>query len=209
MKEAIQHQRNCDLVYRFDTYLFLSETEKYCVTGHTSGWVQYESPKPILLKSYSISSAINLIERTLKSWELLGSNDGINWEILDRQSNQDFFMELNTFEYIVNCKKEYKYFRLNILENNGAGEFQFSKWQLFENISTKIGEINFSKNISMSSVGGKLKLTCDKKVNYSIYNLQGILQANGDLEPGVQYIFSGSEKIYIIKIDNRSVKVIL
>jgi len=197
------------LVETVDKLINNNISEKYCVTGHSNGWVQYESSKPIRLRSYSVTGAINIIERNLKAWELLGSNDGVSWDNIDTQTNQNFFMELNTLEFPVICNTTYKYFRLNILENNGSGDFQFSKWQLFEDTSSKVGEINFDGNISISSAGGKLKLGCDKEANYSIYNLLGILQATGKLEPGMHSSFSGSEKIYIVKINNKRIKVIL
>ena len=153
------------LVETVDKLINNNISEKYCVTGHSNGWVQYESSKPIRLRSYSVTGAINIIERNLKAWELLGSNDGVSWDNIDTQTNQNFFMELNTLEFPVICNTTYKYFRLNILENNGSGDFQFSKWQLFEDTSSKVDEINFDGNISISSAGGKLKLGCDKEAN--------------------------------------------
>ncbi|MGM9705788.1 MAG: GDSL-type esterase/lipase family protein [Prevotella sp.] len=105
---------------------------KYCVTGHNNGWIQYESAEAVVIGSYAITNAFSWIGRNLKDWQLLGSNDGENWDVLDEQNEQSFTVRMNSREYPVNTNNSYKYFRLNITRNNGAGEYQFAKWQLFE-----------------------------------------------------------------------------
>ena len=107
-------------------------SSKYCVTGHKGGWIEYQSPTPVVVGSYAITNAFSYVGRNPKDWQLLASNDGENWDVLDEQIDQKFTVRMNSREYPVNNKNSYQYFRLNITRNNGDGEFQFAKWQLFE-----------------------------------------------------------------------------
>ncbi|GEM_PF-657485 len=115
---------------------------KYCVTGHKSFWVQYESPRAVVIDRYSISNAFDDISRNPKSWDLQGSNDGMNWDTLDSRDDQSFMVRLNTVEYPVTTDKAYTHYRLNVRDNNGSNETQFAKWQLFEKKTpTSVGEV--------------------------------------------------------------------
>ena len=115
---------------------------KYCVTGHKSFWVQYESPRAVVIDRYSISNAFDDISRNPKSWDLQGSNDGVNWDTLDSRDDQSFMVRLNTVEYPVTTDKAYTHYRLNVRDNNGSNETQFAKWQLFEKKTpTSVGEV--------------------------------------------------------------------
>lgn len=54
-------------------------------------WVQYESSEPVKLSSYTLTSAASHYSRNPRSWEILGSNDGVNWSVLDAQYNKTFY----------------------------------------------------------------------------------------------------------------------
>ena len=133
-------------------------TSKYCVTGHKSFWVQYESPRPVVIDRYSITNAFDDITRNPKSWDLQGSNDGVNWETLDSRNDQSFMVRLNTVEYPVTTDKSYTHYRLNVRDNNGSNETQLAKWQLFE---------------KKTPTGVEQIETEDKQVE-SLYNLSGL-----------------------------------
>lgn len=133
-------------------------TSKYCVTGHKSFWVQYESPRPVVIDRYSITNAFDDITRNPKSWDLQGSNDGVNWETLDSRDDQSFMVRLNTVEYPVTTDKSYTHYRLNVRDNNGSNETQLAKWQLFE---------------KKTPTGVEQIETEDKQVE-SLYNLSGL-----------------------------------
>ena len=133
-------------------------TSKYCVTGHKSFWVQYESPRPVVIDRYSITNAFDDITRNPKSWDLQGSNDGVNWETLDSRDDQSFMVRLNTVEYPVTTDKSYTHYRLNVRDNNGSNETQLAKWQLFE---------------KKTPTGVEQIETEDKQVE-SLYNLCGL-----------------------------------
>ncbi len=53
------------------------------------GYIQYELPSAIQLKSYRICTGTN--GNAPRSWVLKASNDGEQWDVLDRQTNRNFF----------------------------------------------------------------------------------------------------------------------
>jgi len=63
---------------------------KYTAEAKTL-WIQYESSDPVVLSSYSLTSATSLFSRNPRSWEIQGSNDGQDWSVLDVQYNKTFF----------------------------------------------------------------------------------------------------------------------
>jgi hypothetical protein len=106
---------------------------KYFRSGRTSLWVQYQSTVPAIVTKYTITSANDVPDRDLKNWNLAGSNDGVNWVVLDSQSNQSFATRFLTKSYAVaNNTTAYTYYRLNVTANNGNVGTQFAEWELFE-----------------------------------------------------------------------------
>ncbi len=87
-----------------------------------TGWLQYDfgENNAQVVKRYTINSA-DIADRDPKDWTFLGSQDGSNWTTLDSQSNQSFEyrMQLNTYN-LANTTA-YRYYRLDITANNGAG----------------------------------------------------------------------------------------
>lgn len=204
------YQNGTEYVETVDKLIDNNISSKYCVTGHTGGWIQYESAVPVRLGAYSITGSMNDISRNPKTWELFGSDNGTNWELIDEQQNQEskFFVRLNTVEYPVSTTKKYKYFKLNILENNGGSEFQLTKWQLFENAPTSsIQESSIGEPVKISSESGIIKLTCTGKTKYDIYNLMGTLVTKGQCESGTHTIPVASQGLYIVKTNNHSTKI--
>lgn len=110
-----------------------STTTKYYRSGRTNLWVQYQSTVPAIVTRYTITSANDVPERDPKSWKLAGSNDGVNWTVLDSQVNQNFASRLLTKTYTVDSNTTlYTYYRLTITANNGHTGTQFAEWELFE-----------------------------------------------------------------------------
>lgn len=63
---------------------------KYTAPAKTL-WIQYESNSTDTLISYSLTSGPSLYTRNPRSWEILGSNDGYSWSVLDAQYNKTFY----------------------------------------------------------------------------------------------------------------------
>lgn len=95
-------------------------------------WVQLEYIEPIVAGAYTLTSANDDYNRDPKDWNLQGSNDGENWTTLDTQAGQNFENRFQKVTYIFDNDVPYKFYRLNITANEGAGLFQCAEWQLLK-----------------------------------------------------------------------------
>lgn len=95
-------------------------------------WYQLSFQDPINLGAYTFTSANDAADRDPKDWKLLGSNDNINWDVLDIKANQAFSGRKMTVRYEFNNTKAYKYYRVAISANNGGTLFQQSEWRVIE-----------------------------------------------------------------------------
>ncbi len=100
-------------------------------TGATD-WLQYRFPsgKRFPLSRYILSSGNDVPGRDPVNWQILGSNDGLNWDTLDTRTGQAFPARLQTYNYDVPLTAAYEYYRLNITTNGGATGIQLTELQL-------------------------------------------------------------------------------
>jgi YD repeat-containing protein len=90
----------------------------------TTAWLQYQfaNGAAYTVTQYQMTSGADTgtyTGRAPKNWQLLGSNDGSNWAVLDTQTNQADTASSDTQTYDVASPGSYKYYRLNITANNG------------------------------------------------------------------------------------------
>ena len=67
------------------------QLSKYTQTGTSSIWFQYESPVPVQLKRYALTTPSGNADRNPSSWVLYGSSDATDWSVLDSRHNKNFF----------------------------------------------------------------------------------------------------------------------
>ncbi|NII26654.1 hypothetical protein HB364_16315 [Pseudoflavitalea sp. X16] len=80
--------------------------------------MEIQSAVPAIVTRYTITSANDVPERDPKNWKLAGSNDGVNWAILDSQVNQSFASRFLTKTYTIDSNATlYTYYRLTITAN--------------------------------------------------------------------------------------------
>lgn len=98
--------------------------------------LQFQNKSPIIGK-YTITSGTGTVtQRDPKSWTFEGSDDGINWTILDKQSNQVFSARSQTKEYKFVNWTGYQNYRLvvsEIYDINATGYFHLGEWRILEN----------------------------------------------------------------------------
>lgn len=173
--------------------------KKYCVTGKNKGWIQYKSPTPLIVNGYSITSCYNLFERNLKKWQIQGSNDGSIWVVLDERSDEDFMSRFHLMEYSFPNTTAYTYYRLNILENNGGGDFQFAEWQLFGGENSSISSVSVDNRVLVEN--GKIKINSNGEfLTYNILNLSGQSLEKGSVSTGTKLIENYGSGLYIVEI---------
>jgi hypothetical protein len=97
--------------------------------GGNTGWLQYDFlSTPKLVTSYDLCSGNDVPGRDPKNWQLLGSNNGAVWTTLDTQTNQAFTNRTQTNSYTCTNTNAYRFYRLNIVANNGdASGIQLSE----------------------------------------------------------------------------------
>lgn len=102
------------------------------LTFHNAAWLQYQfsSTQPTV-RSYSLQSANDCPERDPRDWDLLGSNDGASWTLIDSRRGETFADRFQEKLYTCAQPGAYRYYRLNILRNGGAGEIQLAELRLF------------------------------------------------------------------------------
>lgn len=97
-----------------------------------NAWLQYEATSGALLNAYALASGNSDAASDPKAWRLLASNDGESWTEIDAQSNQTFDKRNQIKNYSLTPTEKYRYFRLDISENNGASnELNLAEWQLY------------------------------------------------------------------------------
>ena len=87
----------------------------------STGWLQYDfgPGNTWTVVRYDLSSANDVQGRDPKDWQFLGSNDGVNWKVLDTRMGEIFESRYQTKTYSANNNAAYRYYRLNITANNG------------------------------------------------------------------------------------------
>lgn len=111
-----------------------SASTKWLVTNTSSAWISYRftGGNKYFITKYAIVSGNDDPERDPKNWELQGSNDGEEWDVLDRRTDEVFYGRKLKRIFEFEPEKAYEYYRLFITENSGGTHTQLSEIQLFE-----------------------------------------------------------------------------
>ncbi|UFT98676.1 GH92 family glycosyl hydrolase [Radiobacillus kanasensis] len=96
--------------------------------------IEFSFEEEVNIVKYALTSANDYPERDPEAWELYGSNDKNEWTKLDEQDNQSFAERYERKLYEMDNDKKYRYYRLEISKNGGAG-------------LTQLGEIAVSNGI--------------------------------------------------------------
>jgi predicted alpha-1,6-mannanase (GH76 family) len=64
---------------------------KFADPAQKTYWIGYELPFAHVIDKYAITISCCSHERSPRSFQLLGSNDGTNWDIIDSRVNKNFF----------------------------------------------------------------------------------------------------------------------
>lgn len=129
-----------------------------------SSWVQYHfSGGAYPVTRYTITSAEDFPQRNPRDWNLLGSNDGENWTILDTRTNQVFNNSFQRNIYSFANTTAYSYYRLkiNAVSNPAqANSVQLSEirlWMECDNIVPVTG-VELSSNTTFIEINSTKQL---------------------------------------------------
>lgn len=102
------------------------------ITNHTKFYILWEGSRNVVLNFYSLTSANDSPEKDPKSWSLYGSDNKENWTLLDSRKDQTFTERIRKNEYQVDNVVSYKYYKLEIENNNGGESTQIAEWVIRE-----------------------------------------------------------------------------
>ena len=105
-------------------------------TAGQSGWLQVELPDAHSVMQYSLTGIAQTVGREPSEWQLLASNDGVNFVVVDTQTAETGWASRETRTYTLSEPAEYRYFRLDITDNNGDSYTGLDAFQLFEGTNT-------------------------------------------------------------------------
>ena len=110
---------------------FDNSEAKWCIKTKTI-WIQYEYPGGArkAVTAYSITSANDFPGRDPRNWQLLGSNDGEAWEVVDERSNETFRMRHQKKLFEVKKPAAYAMYKLDVTENHGDDTSQLEEIEL-------------------------------------------------------------------------------
>ncbi len=110
-----------------------SVNTKYLTGGYNPElYIQLKFDSPQAVKAYTLTSADDADDRDPKSWKFQGSNDGITWTTLDTRTNERFNDRFQTKRYDFTNTGSYTYYRLQVTENWGSGDFQMAEFRLLK-----------------------------------------------------------------------------
>ncbi|HJW15634.1 MAG TPA: discoidin domain-containing protein, partial [Flavisolibacter sp.] len=108
-----------------------NNNSKFLMAGFYSGfWVQLAFPTPEKIGAYTITSGNDAPDRDAVDWQLVGSNDGTNWTVLDTRAGQVFPNRNQVIRFEFDNNNAYKYYRMVINANGGSNLLQISEWRL-------------------------------------------------------------------------------
>ncbi|MFV3011828.1 discoidin domain-containing protein [Clostridium botulinum] len=104
------------------------------------GWIYYKFTDTKQIEKYTITSR-NVINTGLpmgspKNWTFEGSNNGIDWVILDTRMNEINWNNNEKREYYFKNNVKYLFYRLNISSSNNIKELGIGEIEMMERIST-------------------------------------------------------------------------
>ena len=113
-------------------------------------WMQQNFTEATVANKYTFTSGNDAPDRDFKNWELVGSNDGTTWDVLDTRTDQVFSERNQTREFNFENNQEYLYYRINLLENNGSSLIQISEWRLLKLELLNFGPEDFTENATIT-----------------------------------------------------------
>lgn len=159
------------------------------VTGtNISYWATAFNPKPMdltldfghdnekFVNRYKMTSSIGAVTSTPKSWVLYGSNNGTNWDLLDKKTEITWSIsETKTFSF-VNAKK-YRMFRMSIGENNGDSRIIIDELT-FGYIGNKMIKIPIYSTSNVVNYGQSIFINTNHPMANKNYILQDTVSEN-------------------------------
>jgi hypothetical protein len=158
-------------------------------------WLQIQLPQNIVLTSYTLVGQVNtsttgVAGRSPKNFIILGSSNGINWALVDTETNITGWANLGAVRTFTtnNVNQAYSYYRICINANQGDATYgssvSIAEWELFGYIPN-----TYVYNNMMGSVVNKGSLyLADIKVLTNTYSDAIIENASYGIAPNSYHV---------------------
>ena len=127
----------------------LTSTKWYNYNTTGSIWIQYQfcSGASYAINSYTLTSANDMPLRDPKTVSISGSNDGVNFTLLDTKTNIVFSSRFQTLTFNFTNTTAYQYYRFDMTANTGNDGLQLSEIELIEISALKSTRVSFRKHL--------------------------------------------------------------
>ena len=157
-------------------------------------WIAYEFSGPKYIYEYSIT-ACRYEREAPKEWTFEGSNDGVEWEVLDSIKESINWSRNEKREFEISKIRLYKMFRINIVEVNDSPHVGISEIEMMEMIFDKKTLIlhestyKYYFNNNWANVGND-RITEQDYITYGMDNISTIPEsAWAELEGNVELCY--------------------
>jgi len=138
----------------------------------STGWLMYDfgAGNAKTIQKYTL--ACYDTARAPKSWTFQGSADGATWTVLDSRSNETGWIRAVVRPYTLLNSTAYRYYKLNITNNNGGNVVDIDQWEMMESLAVSgtgtsvVGPVSGSFTITRPS--GTLETAAPLVVYYSL-----------------------------------------
>jgi gliding motility-associated-like protein len=97
-------------------------------------WLCYKAKLSYAVTSYTLTTANDAAGRDPKTWQFQGSNDSLNWNLLDTRTNISTPTRGAKYKYSFTNTTAYTYYRLLVSEKNGSTDgvmTQIGEWEIW------------------------------------------------------------------------------
>lgn len=105
-----------------------------------TGYLSYRFIDKKVISQYSVTGLYQNPTFSPKDWTFEGSNDGVNWTVLDSQSNVTTWTSSSsvpsTNAYAFNNNSPFYYYRINVTANGGGSTLGIQELQMMEKLSS-------------------------------------------------------------------------
>ncbi len=102
------------------------------LTFVSTAWMQWKMTKAWAATKYTLTSGNDDDTRDPRDWTIEGSNDGVNWTVLDKKTDFPKFESRKLKKtFLMSNRTAYTYYRMNVTKNWGSSIFQLADWILY------------------------------------------------------------------------------
>ena len=107
-------------------------TTKFLIKDFTQVNIDFKFDTARLVASYQFTTGNDFDGRDPLDWKFYGSNDGLQWTLLDERMGMQFRVRRTNYRFYFKNDKAYTYYRWQVTKLYGADMFQASEFRLFQ-----------------------------------------------------------------------------